>query len=327
VEDDLIIPIYLDTNVLLDLLASIEDGFAVMEKVTTKQVNTTGANRELSSGTGTEFGVPNVLSLLRLTLGFSSSGTRGREEHQEREAERYHTYGSLLFKLRAYLKAKEVVKTLDRPGVTWEEVKPSDFVEVRGIFRPNPFATWLTIADRVLALTQLLSGLSDLQGSSTVAKAGATRAGAKRPVSGKAPSPEKPAGRGPGKQMEQIRTFFQGVLSDIQREQVRSFVIDLALPEQHKAVCLLVMDYLRDQTMLEISSREYRMLGKVVRKIDADSGATVDLLAGTGFGGLARPTLDSMLERFAEMPGMNLPEIETQVAGPALEIVPIAIFV
>jgi hypothetical protein len=38
--DDLIAPIYVDTNVLLDLLASIEGGFSVVEKVTTRLATT-----------------------------------------------------------------------------------------------------------------------------------------------------------------------------------------------------------------------------------------------------------------------------------------------
>ena len=34
--DDLIIPIYIDTNALLDILASLENGFSAVEKITTR---------------------------------------------------------------------------------------------------------------------------------------------------------------------------------------------------------------------------------------------------------------------------------------------------
>lgn len=35
---DLIVPIYVDTNALLDLLASIEGGFSLVEKVTSYSI-------------------------------------------------------------------------------------------------------------------------------------------------------------------------------------------------------------------------------------------------------------------------------------------------
>jgi hypothetical protein len=33
---ELVIPVYIDTNALLDLIASIEDGFSLVEKVTSR---------------------------------------------------------------------------------------------------------------------------------------------------------------------------------------------------------------------------------------------------------------------------------------------------
>ncbi|MFN3331941.1 MAG: hypothetical protein ACK47M_05465 [Caldilinea sp.] len=38
--------------------------------------------------------------------------------------------------------------------------------------------------------------------------------------------------------------------------------------------------------MAEIGYKEYRLLGKVVRKIEEDSEETIDLLRGTGLGGV-----------------------------------------
>jgi len=35
--NELVIPVYLDTNVLLDLLATVEDGFSLVERVTSGQ--------------------------------------------------------------------------------------------------------------------------------------------------------------------------------------------------------------------------------------------------------------------------------------------------
>jgi hypothetical protein len=86
-------------------------------------------------------------------------------------------------------------------------------------------------------------------------------------------------------QMTQIRQFMKGVLSDIEKENIRTFVIDMLSPKGGSAVVLLYTNYLRDQTMTEIEHKEYRLLGKVVRKIEEGSDETIDLLRGTGLGG------------------------------------------
>src|SRR4051812_28140181 len=85
---DLIIPIYIDTNSLLDLLASIEGGFSVVEKITTQNTNTKGTNLEGKVDGSTDFGIPNVLSLLKLNLGLSGTHNRSTEITQGREAEK-----------------------------------------------------------------------------------------------------------------------------------------------------------------------------------------------------------------------------------------------
>ena len=79
--------------------------------------------------------------------------------------------------------------------------------------------------------------------------------------------------------------------------------------------------------MAEIGYKEYRLLGKVVRKIEENSEETIDLLRGTGLGGVGRETLEQLWNAFNQMEQMNLPQVKSEVGGPALEVVPIAIFI
>ena len=44
---DLVVPIYLDTNLLLDLLASIEGGFTLVEKLSTERGGTTDETKKI----------------------------------------------------------------------------------------------------------------------------------------------------------------------------------------------------------------------------------------------------------------------------------------
>lgn len=305
---NLIIPIYVDTNALLDLLASIEGGFSLVEKITSRSSTTSEKNRSATVEAGTEFGVPNVLSLLKVKLGGSLSSKKGKESGEEIETERYHTYGSLLHRLREYLHAEKLVKFLGDEEQVWETIEPSNFIEIRGIVRPNPLVDSFSRIDRLIGIIQLVTGLNI--GSSN------QQTGSKK---GKAQSDKK--------QMNQMRQFMQGIISDIEKENIRTFIIDIQSPENYSAVALLYTDYLRDQTMTEIEHKEYRLLGKVVRKIEEDSDESIDLLRGTGLGGIGREMLDSLFLAFNQIEDMNLPEVKPDVFGPALEIVPIAVFV
>ena len=305
---NLVVPIYVDTNALLDLLASIEDGFSIVEKVTTRTTTTAGSDKSISAEAGTEFGIPNVLNLLKIKLGGSLSSKKQRETGEEKEAERYHTYGSLLYRLRAFLNDKELIKRPYENSEVWETIEPSDFVEVHGVFRPNPLVDSLERIDRLIGLFEIMSDFRPLP-------------------SGQSSGSQKKGSQDDKKQMRQLRQFLQGILADIEKKNTRTFVIDATGPNQFSTVVLLFTDYLRDQTMAEIGYKEYRLLGKVVRKIEQDSEETIDLLRGTGLGGVGREALEQLWNAFNQMEQMNLPQVKPEISGPALEVVPIAIFI
>jgi len=79
--------------------------------------------------------------------------------------------------------------------------------------------------------------------------------------------------------------------------------------------------------MTEIAHKEFTLLGKVVRKLDRGSEEKVKLLRGTGMGSFGKKTLDQFVEAFSNMGDLEFPKPEVEIDGPALEIVPIAVFV
>ena len=300
--------IYIDVNALLDLLASIEGGFSLVEKVTTRIATTTISDKLSTANVGAEFGVPNVLSLLKVKLGGALSSTKQNESGEEKELERYHTYGSLLYRLRSFLDEQGLIKRPGEDDEAWDSINSSNFVEVKGIFRPNPLADSLERIDRLVGLFEILAGAGLI-------------------VSPKASGKPYRSGKNEKKVMKQIRQFLKGILSDIERGNVRTFVIEPAGQKEFVTVALLFVDYLRDRTMIEISHREYRLLGKVVRKIEKEADESIDLLRGSGLSGIGKDALDELWRTFNQIEGMDLPEIKSEINGPALEVVPIAIFV
>jgi len=249
-----------------------------------------------------------VLNLLKIKLGGSLSSKKQRETGEEKEAERYHTYGSLLYRLRAFLNDKGLIKRPYENSEVWETIEPSDFVEVHGVFRPNPLADSLERTDRLIELLEIVSDWRPLP-------------------SGQSSGSQKKGSQDDKRQIRQVRQFFQGILADIEKKNTRTFAIDAIGPSQFPTAVLLFTDYLRDQTMAEISYKEYRLLDKVVRKIEQDSEETIDLLRGTGLGGVRREVLEQLWTTFNQMEQMNLPQVQSEIVGPALEVVPIAIFI
>ncbi|MGB2694577.1 MAG: hypothetical protein WBD55_05250 [Dehalococcoidia bacterium] len=304
---DLLIPIYIDTNVLLDLLASLEGGFSIVEKVTTRSASSQESERGARVEGGTEFGILNVLNLLKINVGGSLASKKGHETGEEREAERYHTYGSLLYRLRTTLIQQGLVKQFDRSEDSWQGLQPSDFVELRGVFRPNPLADSLGLMDRLLGLMLMLSE-AQLDTTTPTKKAAQSQ-------------------KGEARQFKQLSQFLKGILADIESNELRLLVIDLPGSPLRTAVVTLFTEYLRDQSMTELAHNEYFLLGKVVRKITDPGSGTIPLLRGTALGGVGDDTLSQLSGALNEIEGMDLPKVETKVNAPALQVVPIAIYV
>jgi hypothetical protein len=301
---DLVIPIYLDVNALLDLLASAEDGFAVVEKVTSRSV-TTGAKEGSVSA---EFGIANILNLFKIGV----EGSLGKKQlagtGTEHSLERYHTYGSLLHRLRWALIEMNLLEPFARGPHDWRKVKASDFVEVQGIFRPNPLADSFSTIERVMDFA-ILTG----------------------PGQPERLTPSKSERKQANKRTQELgntRKLISGIRSSLEQAGVRIFIVDLADTSGYKAVVPLFNEYLRDRSLTELTRGEFRLLGKVSRNISIE-GEAVDLLRGTTFGGLSDTIVTQMLDAFGEAKagGLNLPEVETKIRAPALQVVPIAVYV
>ena len=132
-------------------------------------------------------------------------------------------------------------------------------------------------------------------------------------------------------QIDLFRDIVQEMLDDIERGQTRAFVVDIDGPSTgnvpFQAVATLFTDYLRDKTMYEVRDKQYHMLGKVVRKIDRDSDEHVNLLRGAVLNVFPDSALTPMFETFSTTTDFNMPDITRRIEGPAIEILPIAIYV
>ena len=85
--------------------------------------------------------------------------------------------------------------------------------------------------------------------------------------------------------------------------------------------------YLENDNISEIIGGRFRVLGKVI-SVCPDKSESIDLLRKTSLSVVSEELLNEMFSGFNndETKQFNLPELRTRISGPALIVIPIAIF-
>jgi hypothetical protein len=318
-EDDLIIPIYIDTNALLDVIAAVEGGFSIVEKYTSHTLNSRSADQSASTSVGTEFGVPNVLNLLKISLGGALNWKQNKENTDEHSVERYHTYGSLFQRLRSALKNQQVktqqvpFQTFDGDPALWDHIKPFSFIEMQGLFSPNP------LTDSISTILRLTNMMESFVQSATPSRS-TKQQKPQVALLGLNSLPDL-------QQVKQMKVMIQGFLDNLEKQDMRTVVVSTTSSNTYQAVISLFTEYLRDKSMSELLYKEYKLFGKVVGRTP-DSTSSVDLVQGTSLSGMNDKKLTELLKQMNQQNSdILLPPVKTKIAGPALQIIPIAIYV
>ena len=150
---DLGIPIYLNQQIVFDLLAILDDGFSQISTI-----KTSSSDSEISKhGIGASIGASNVFAL----LGISFSGERGKEQsaqaQQEMSQEKVHTPTSLFAKLRSRLRDLELLHQID-VDVSLDDIQSGDFVEFKAVLRKNPLIETIETFKQFMEMAVLFEG-------------------------------------------------------------------------------------------------------------------------------------------------------------------------
>lgn len=284
------IPMYLDTTALLDILASIEDGFSMSNNVTT--VSSSTKNTELSGKAGLD------IPFFPIHFGGMGKREKGSKSSEERTSERKYTYGSLLYKLRTGLKGKELLTQI-KGSDDWQRVNYSDFVEVTGTFIRNPLVNIVSSYDGAFHLNREVNKMS-----------------------GREPDNSKDA------LVEEQLRFDKWLINEIEDPTRPIYVIELSQPEEHKVVVSLYNKFLTDQIGNELENGHFTILGKVHRKVSGSE--SIDLLEKSSLKAINDDkVIEGLFEGYKdiERKGINLPLWYRQVKAPAMALIPIAVFI
>lgn len=290
--DQLMVPVYINEKIVLDMLAIIEDGFSTVSQVSYNEHKENSNVQKLESGVSTSANILSKLLKIYLKGEVSHSGNSG--ENTSVAKEKVHTNVSLLSRFRTFLVNEKILKS----GFDTANIKIGDFIEVEGELQKNPLINYLDIFLDLFRMVDIFTEKPQL-GSKTQTKA--------------------------QKQQEnEIVTQIKSFADELKH----SGTIDFILSDDVGTVVLSAQEqYLSNDNISEILGGHFKVLGKVIA-ICKDETENVDLLRKTT---LSIFPIDQITEIFSGFQNsgikqFNLPELKTQIPGPAVIVIPVAIY-
>ena len=287
----MIVPVYINEKIVLDMLAIIEDGFSVVS-----QVNYSEQLGE-SKDKGVEAGVSAsglLGKLLKIDITAASNHSDNKETMKNISTDRVHTNTSLLAKFRDYLVSEGLLKC----DVSIDGISVGDFVEIQGELQKNPLIYYMDSIADIFRMVEIFKDTPEL--------------GNKKQASDK--------DRQNKKYISQVEAFT--------KELKHSGTIDFVLSSGELSAVLSAQEkYLTNDNISEILGGRFKILGKVI-SICEDESERIDLLRKTVLSALSDEMLKDMISGFEsnELNKLALPELKTQIEGPTLMLIPVAIY-
>ncbi|WP_156144123.1 DUF6414 family protein [Sinomonas humi] len=307
-------PVYLDVPMMLSFLAHIEGGVWLSEQ--TKQT-VSGAEEKFKKGRA-------ALRARLLALGSVDAGAEGGDSSKdsssiESKTERHHTSASLFNLLYEYLRDDNQVTDIGQPEQL-NELRSGQLVELSGEYLGNPIEDVLAFFD---SLMPYVANSDEDQGQkpATTAARGkrsgnpATRAAASVPAQAVQAQPNDSFSSDGARLMKRMS-------SDISNAPVH----DLLFKAQGglEAVVTAASEFYSRNTREYLRAGEFRVVGKVTKIVAQED--SINLTRRTVVG-VAGPMMAEQLISSVSNGDLNLGVAQPIVAGPAVQILPMAIFI
>lgn len=290
--NQLMIPVYINEKIVLDMLAIIEDGFSTVSQVSYSDHKENSNAQKIETEVSTSASILSKLLKIDLKGELSHSGNCGETENTTKE--KVHTNVSLLSKFRAFLTDANILKS----GFDISNMKIGDFIEVEGELQKNPLINCMDIFVDVLRMADIFAEKPQLN-AKTQAKAQKQQQ---------------------DETMKKIKSFAS--------ELKHSGTVDFILSDSAGTVVLSAQEqYLSNDNISEILGGHFKVLGKVIA-ICADKTESIDLLRKTTLSILPHDLLADLFLclQNEDMKQYNLPELKTEISGPAVIVIPVAIY-
>lgn len=290
--DQLMIPVYINEKIVLDMLAIIEDGFSMVSQVSYSDHKENNNTQRLSTEVSTSATL--LSKLLKINFNGELEHSGNKQEQINIAREKVHTNVSLLSKFRTFLDHEKVLKS----GFDVANMNIGDFIEVEGELQKNPLVNYMDTFIDIFRMAEIFADKPQL-GNKTQARNQKQQ---------------------DNETVKQIKSF--------SAELKHSGTIDFILTDQHGTVVLSAQEqYLANDNVSEILGGHFRVLGKVIA-ICKDKDDSIDLLRKTTLSIFPTDTLTDLLSALQNngFDELNLPELKTHITGPAVIVIPVAIY-
>jgi hypothetical protein len=288
-------------------LAIFEDGFSNVTEIRTSITEA----KEKSHGLEAKVGASNLFALLGISGGGSLSARNAESGGLTAKTEKIHTPTSLFNKLRSLLDQRGLLKNLAENGANLLSIKSGDFLETNTILIKNP------IMDTFQGLLQLMTFSLPFLEENKVTNS--DTGGRKSQKQSHQPKNENQ------KIINQMKVLVDALSSgatiDLIGKTVPLSDTTLVLSSQIR--------FFLNESYDEILDGEYRVLAKVVRTMIRDSSESINLLRKTTFSRIQDSLFHKMMSglKDIEQNGLKPVELVTEITGPAIHLLPIAIYV
>lgn len=307
--------VYLNQRLVFDMLASIEDGFSQIATIE-KEIK-----RSNKFEGGAEAGVePNkILSFLPIKLSGKLSGEKASHDTQHHSETRVHTPASLFVKLAINLIEQEKIKNVI--GLSdLGKIESGDIICFKGIFRKNPITSILESFQQFCELLGIASSLQeDKSNPQHSGKKGKLKA-----IQNKTNDPN----------FQLISEKVDEIILNMKSKGLIDIVSTIS-PENDaiRVVLQVYEDCFANGNMNEIVDGEFGVIGKVVSVSSEEKEKPINLLRNTSLSflnsnsiQLAMETMLATEEFQAVLPFITIPDIELEITGNSLLVIPIAIY-
>lgn len=290
--DRLIVPVYINEKIVLDMLAIMEDGFSMVSQVNYTEHKENNSSQKAEAGVSTSATILSKLLKINIAAELNHTGSSGENESVAKE--KVHTNVSLLSKFRGFLVDNKMLKS----DFEVSKMQVGDFIEVEGELQKNPLINYMELFIDLFRMADIF---------------------AERPPLG-----NKTQANNQKQQENKILNQIKSFASELKH----SGTIDFVLFDQKGTVVLSAQEqYLANDNVSEIVGGRFKVLGKVI-SICRDDTEEIDLLRKTSLSILSEELLTEMFSGLKndDMKQFNLPEMKTKITGPAVIVIPVAIY-
>jgi hypothetical protein len=292
----LIIPVYLNQRIVFDLMAMLQDGLAMVTKISESETLRGTEERRY----GAAFGLNKAFSTL-LKIDVSGEAKKIGEDATQtaKSEERIHTPASLLYKLRKKLIETNNLLIVDSNFTP----ETGQLIEFKTVLNRNPLIQTMDAFIKVINLAKIF--IEENQAKNKGQSHKTNPKGENEKISN---------------QMEEFRKELKaGDTVDI---------VSNDLEFRYRAVITLENEFLNDPSMSDLVDGTFQVIGKIIRVIPS-SDKKISLIRKTAFSAMPEEVLKNTfgpLSALGATQGFGIPELKWDIEGPVLHVIPLAIF-